>query len=90
MERGATKTTLAGAAVLTAVLLGVWLVFASRNNAEPSAQNGNRAEILRMVERGRLSDGEKKRIFVLLSGEQFREYQFSARERALILRAIGG
>jgi len=90
MERGTAKTATAGAAVLVAVALGAWLVFASRESAGSPAQNGNRAEVLRLAEHGRLSDSEKKRVFELLSGEQFREYEFSARERAQILKAIGG
>ncbi|MDP3661743.1 MAG: hypothetical protein Q8R17_02755 [bacterium] len=95
MESGTIKTALAGAVVLIALALGAWFAFAPRGGgitqSEPRAQNGRRAEILELASRGaRVSDSEKKRLFEYLSGEQFRAYQFNDRERALILKAIGG
>lgn len=91
MESGETKTAVLGAAVLVALAFGAWFVFASRNGGESAPQNSRRAEILELASRGaRVSDSEKKRLFEYLSGEQFREYQFNDRERALILKAIGG
>lgn len=91
MESGETKTAALGAVALVALALGAWFVFASREGGQSGGQNSRRAEILELASRGgRVSDSEKKRLFEYLSGEQFREYQFSARERALILKAIGG
>lgn len=83
---GATKKLAAGAGALVLAALGAWFVSASRGGTEQSA----RSEIIRLAERGTLSDGEKKWLFERLSGEQFRAYQFSERERVLILKAIRG
>lgn len=83
---GANKRFAAGALALVLAALGAWFVSASRGGTEQST----RSEIIRLAERGTLNDGEKKWLFTHLSGEQFREYQFSERERALILKAIGG
>ncbi len=95
MEFGTIKKTLASAAALILLALGAWFVFAPQGGgtvpSETRTHNSRRAEILELASRGaRVSDGEKRRIFEYLSGEQFREYQFNDRERALILKAIGG
>lgn len=90
MESGETKTAVLGAAAVAILALGAWFVFTSRNDGESAPQNSRRGEILELASRARVSDSEKKRLFEYLSGEQFREYQFNDRERALILKAIGG
>ena len=91
MENGAAKTLTLGLALIIALALGI---FFFRGGAGEQMQEGNasaRAEVVRLAERGRaLVDQDKKRLFELLSGERFREYRFSDRERALILKAIGG
>lgn len=83
---GANRRFVAGALALVLAALGAWLVFAPRGGQEGDA----RSEIIRLAERGALSDSEKKWLFERLSGEQFRAYQFNERERTLILKAIGG
>lgn len=95
MESGSTRTVATGAVVLIALAIWVWFLFAPRGGgtaeSELRAQSGRRGEILEIARRGaRVSDIEKKQLFEYLSGEQFREYQFNDRERALILKAIGG
>ncbi|TSC83419.1 MAG: hypothetical protein G01um101417_612 [Parcubacteria group bacterium Gr01-1014_17] len=96
MERGTTKTMATGAFVLVALAFGAFLLrgnFGGQgfDSTDVSIQSGRRSEILELASRGaRVSDSEKKRLFEYLSGEQFREYQFNDRERALILKAIGG
>ena len=93
METGAAKTLTLWAALIIAVALGIFFF----RGAAPSVggasggEDGARSEVLRLAERGRaLGDTDKKRLFELLSGERFREYRFSDRERAIILKAIGG
>lgn len=88
MESGETKTAVLGVAAVAVLALGAWLIFASREGGGSAPQNSRRAEILELASRARVSDSEKKRLFEYLSGEQFREYQFNDRERALILKAI--
>lgn len=92
MKTGAAKTLSLWFTVLIVAALGVFLLHGSFSGEGAFRASGNaRAEVLRLAERGRtLGDTDKKRLFELLSGEQFREYQFNDRERALILRAIGG
>ena len=92
METRAAKTLSLWFAVLIIAALGVFFLRGSFSGEVAFPALGNaRAEVLRLAERGRaLGDTDKKRLFELLSGEQFREYQFNARERALILKAIGG
>ena len=93
METRAAKTLSLWFAVLIVVAaLGVFFLRGSFSGEGALGAPWNaRAEVLSLAERGRaLGDTDKKRLFELLSGEQFREYQFNARERALILKAIGG
>ncbi len=94
MENGAAKTLTLWAALIIAVALGIFFFRGgapSVGGASGGGEDGARAEVLHLAERGRaLGDTDKKRLFELLSGERFREYRFSDRERALILKAIGG
>lgn len=92
METGAAKTLFLWFAVLVVAALGAFLLRGGLSGEGAlGASGGARIEVLRLAEQGRaLGDTDKKRLFELLSGERFREYQFNDRERALILKAIGG
>lgn len=79
-----TKKAITGVVLLLILAGGVLAVLSSDVNGV----KGKRAEILELSRRGELSDAEKKRMFEMLSGDQYREYKFSERERALILQAI--
>jgi len=79
-----TKKAITGVVLLLVLAGGVFVILSSDANGVKR----KRAEILELSKRGELSDADKKRMFEMLSGDQYREYKFSERERALILQAI--
>lgn len=79
-----TKKAITGVVLLLVLAGGVFVILSSDANGVKR----KRAEILELSRRVELSDVDKKRMFEMLSGDQYREYKFSERERALILQAI--
>jgi hypothetical protein len=86
IETGVTKKAVTGAILVLAIAFGMWVIL----SRDDGAMKNKKDEILEISKRGNVSDIDKKRLFELLSGEQYKEYKFSEKERAVILKAIGG